>query len=158
MSKKNIYFVSEYSINKYKRDEAWENEIQSLIDLIEEEQTFSDFFRKPEHCNCFGLLLGFGVRGYSESNDYAHNVYVDNNGLKPVVHIFPRFNDFLYLYENIGRHRTIKGKGAPETNRNLLFKAQNRNNKTTKVSGGKRKTRTIRKLLKTRRQRTKHRK
>jgi hypothetical protein len=137
IKKGNIYFVSKDAIEKYKRDESLENEIQALIDLIEAEEaeTLSDFFRKSENCKYFGLLFGFGLTYEADSD--AHkipNVYVDNSGLKPVVHIFPHFNDFLYVFENIGGERTIKGKGLTETSANL--------NETNLMNrGGKRKTR-----------------
>ena len=134
IKKGNIYFVSKISIEKYKHDASMENEIQALIDLIEEE-TFAEFFSKSENCKYFGLLFGFGLTFEASLDPHKiPNVYVDNSGLRPVVHIFPHFNDFLTVFENIGDGRIIQGKGAPKNN--AVTNEQYRNNK-----GGKRKTR-----------------
>lgn len=144
IKKGNMYFVSKISIKKYTRDASLESKIQALIDLIGESdsETFREFFRKSENCEYFGLLFGFGLTYEAALDPHKiPNVYVDYSGVKPVVHIFPRFDDFLYVFENIGDARTIEGKGAPENNgaRNAY-----RNNRTNKRTGGKRKTRTRR--------------
>jgi hypothetical protein len=142
IKKENIYFASRNSIDKYKRDESWEKEIQDLIDLIgkkaeteAEEETLSDFFKKSENCKYFGLLFGFGLTYEAELDPHKiPNVYVDNSGLKPVVHIFPHFEDFHNVFESIGGDRIIKGIPPETSNKN------NRNSRKNK--GGKRKTRT----------------
>ena len=141
IKKGNMYFVSNISIQKYTRDVSLESKIQALIDLIgeREAETFRDFFRKSENCEYFGLLFGFGLTYEAGLDPYKiPNVYVDYSGAKPVVHIFPRFDDFVYVFEHIGDERIIEGKGAPENNGN---RNAYRNNRTNKRRGGKRKTR-----------------
>ena len=138
-----MYFVTKHSIQKYTRDTSRESKIQALIDLIgeRESETFREFFRKSENCKYFGLLFGFGLTHEADLDLYKiPNVYVDYSGVKPVVHIFPHFDDFLYVFQNIGGERTLKGKGKgiPENNGNLNAY---RNNRTNKHRGGKRKTR-----------------
>jgi len=68
------------------------------------------------------------------------SVYVEYSGIKPAVHIFPHFEDFLYVFENIGGERTIQGVPPKEH--------------TSMNRGGKRKTRTRKTKTKTRRQRS----